>query len=591
MAQERPCAFADRVGAWYTSLKSSQYRKAHGLYLTPVPIADFMATQVDVASNTLRLLDPAAGAGVLCCAAVERLAARPDPPTCIELVAYEDDSALRGPLGTVLGYLSDWCRGRGVRLAWRIETADFVAAEVSALRSLGELLPSCSRGGDFDVVIANPPYFKIGRNDPRALAASSVVHGQPNIYALFMAVGAAMLRQAGGFVYIVPRSFASGLYFRQFRSTFFELMQPTAVHVFGSRRSAFSRHDVLQENVVLAARRRDGWLRNCRKGTVVISASRGVADIGEPSAADARERAVREGQRLAGATAPLEQAPARRRAPLATVLDPDDQDKVLRLPLCNDDAQVLKLVERWPCVLGDLGLKISTGPVVPFRSAASVCATGEVPATHAPLLWMNHIRPMRATWPLGRRKKEFFLRNGAERLLVPNQNYVLIRRFSAKEERRRLTAAPYVAGRFDCADLGLENHLNYVHRPHGTLSEDECWGLAALYSSSLLDRYFRCINGNTQVSATELRTMPLPTAATVTALGSRVKRAADPLSVVDDMVMGIGSLPWPRPLSRAKRPKNNRNNHLGRSRITDRPKSRGLRAAADRAGAEDGPAA
>ena len=57
-AQERPCAFADRVGAWCISSKSSQYRKAYGLYLTPVPVADFMAAQIKVPGETLRLLVP-----------------------------------------------------------------------------------------------------------------------------------------------------------------------------------------------------------------------------------------------------------------------------------------------------------------------------------------------------------------------------------------------------------------------------------------------------------------------------------------------------------------------------------------------------
>ncbi len=514
--QERPCAFADRVGAWYIPSRSSQYRKAHGLYLTPVPVADFMAAQIRVSGKTLRLLDPAAGTGVLCCAAVERLAARRQPPACIKLIAYEDDAGLRGPLSAVLDYLADWCRARRIRLEAQIESADFVAAHAGALRSLGELLSADSPNGNFDAVIANPPYFKIGRNDPRALAASSVVHGQPNIYALFMAVGAAVLRQSGGFVYIVPRSFASGPYFQQFRATFFELMQPAAIHAFGSRRSAFSRDDVLQENVILAGRRRDGWRRSHASGTVLISASRGVADIDRPT---------------------------RRRALMASVLNPRDSDRVLRLPLSDDDASVLELVEGWPCTLRDLGLNISTGPVVPFRAASAVCATGDVPVTHAPLLWMNHVRPMQATWPLRRHKKEYLLRDGAERLLVPNRNYVLVRRFSAKEEMRRLTAAPYVAKRFGVADLGLENHLNYVHRPNGTLSEDESWGLAALYSSRLLDRYFRCINGNTQVSATELRAMPLPPASVVTALGSRVRRMADPLSALDDLVMGMAAPP------------------------------------------------
>ena len=127
-------------------------------------------------------------------------------------------------------------------------------------------------------------------------------------------------------------------------------------------------------------------------------------------------------------------------------------------------------------------------------------------------------------------------RAGAEALLVANRNYVLLRRFSAKEEARRLTAAPWVAADFAITDVGLENHLNYVHRPGCTLSEDEAWGLAALYNSRLLDTWFRVVNGNTQVSATELRAMPLPAHETIVALGRRVKRLADPLTGLDALV-------------------------------------------------------
>ena len=513
-AGERPSAFADRVGVWCVSRRSASCRKAQGLYLTPVPVAHFMAAQIDhLPSGAVRLLDPAAGAGVLCCAAVERLVAATRVAS-IELVVYESDVALCAALRTVLSHLRDWCGTRHVALRARIRCTDFVAANASALRSLGELLPAAPADSGFDAVIANPPYFKIGRNDPRALAASSIVHGQPNIYALFMAVGAAALRPSGRLAYIVPRSFASGPYFRRFRATFFDFVQPVAVHAFDSRRSAFNRDNVLQENVILAGRRRDGWLAGDGEAdgscAVAISASRGVADLGQPQ---------------------------RRRAPMAAVLNPKDPHRVLRLPLSDADASVLALVESWPCTLGDLGLSVSTGPVVPFRAGSAVCASGNVPATHAPLLWMNHVRPMRASWPLRGHKKEYIRREGTEQLLVPSRNYVLLRRFSAKEERRRLTAAPYVAGRFDVACLGLENHLNYVHRPRGSLSEDECWGLAALYNSGLLDRYFRCVSGNTQVSATELRAMPLPSGDVITALGSRVKRMADPLPVLEDTVM------------------------------------------------------
>ena len=123
--------------------------------------------------------------------------------------------------------------------------------------------------------------------------------------------------------------------------------------------------------------------------------------------------------------------------------------------------------------------------------------------------------------------------------MVPNRNYVLIRRFSAKEELRRLTAAPYIAADFAVPEVGLENHLNYVHQPGRGLSVDEAWGLAALYNSRLLDTWFRTVNGNTQVSATELRAMPLPERDTIVALGQRVRRLADPMAGLDTLVAGM----------------------------------------------------
>ena len=156
------------MGAWYAASVSSQHRKAHGLYLTPVPVADFMAMRIEAPAEAPRLLDPAAGAGVLCCAAVERLAQRRCPPRRIDLAAYEEDADLRAPLAGVLEHLTTWCAARGVRLTARIEAKDFVAACAGALSSVGELHPSDAPKANFDAVIANPPYFKIGRNDPRA---------------------------------------------------------------------------------------------------------------------------------------------------------------------------------------------------------------------------------------------------------------------------------------------------------------------------------------------------------------------------------------------------------------------------------------
>ena len=87
---------------------------------------------------------------------------------------------------------------------------------------------------------------------------ASVVYGQPNIYSMFMAISAELLSESGRLVYIVPRSFASGPYFKRFREVFFQKVAPTAIHLFDSRKDVFRSQTVLQENLVLAARAKAG---------------------------------------------------------------------------------------------------------------------------------------------------------------------------------------------------------------------------------------------------------------------------------------------------------------------------------------------
>ncbi len=337
-----------------------------------------------------------------------------------------------------------------------------------------------------------------------------MVHGQPNIYALFMAVGAAMLHEQGEFVFITPRSFASGSYFRLFRNIFFGMIRPTFVHLFDSRRSAFNRDAVLQENVVISGVRKHGWRSSAKDSFLTISSSVGIEDI---------------------------ETAHRQDIPLATVLDIHSSNLVLRLPACENEQKVLHLVDSWTSSLSKQGLSISTGPVVPFRATQFVAKEGRIPISHAPLLWMNHVRAMKTDWPIERHKPEYITRSvDTEQLLRPNRNYVLIRRFSAKEEPRKLTAAPYIASDLDVPDIGLENHLNYVHRPNGELSVDEAWGLAALFNSELLNTWFRAVNGNTQVSATELRTMRLPPRAVIVALGRQIRSKHNPTNGLDELV-------------------------------------------------------
>jgi adenine-specific DNA-methyltransferase len=136
---------------------------------------------------------------------------------------------------------------------------------------------------------------------------------------------------------------------------------------------------------------------------------------------------------------------------------------------------------------------------------------------------------MRFSWPgkhliKGKIKGEYILENKkSESRLVANKDYVLLRRFSSKDDKSRLIASPYLSKWLSKYDkIGFENHLNYIYRPVGSISPVEAFGLAAILNSRLFDVYFRTFNGNINVSATELRDMPLPDLDIIKTIGKRI---------------------------------------------------------------------
>jgi adenine-specific DNA-methyltransferase len=338
----------------------------------------------------------------------------------------------------------------------------------------------------------NPPYFKVAKDSVHAKIMASIVHGQPNIYAFFLALAAHWLRPGGELAAITPRSFCNGLYFRDFRKWFLRHMSLERLHLFESRTAAFQGADVLQENVITFSKR-----LNCQTPTIKISTSMG-AEFSETLSCQ--------------------------RVPAGKVVSDRGQDWLIRIPTNARDMEVMELVDLLPFHFGDTGLRISTGPVVLFRAAAFLKQEPCGPDV-APLLLPHNIKPFETIWPLQKSSKPIaFQKSSASyRLLLPTKNYVLIKRFSAKEERRRLTAGCFLVAKQSYSFVALENHLNYIYHESRDLSENEVFGIAAILNSVLFDRYFRLLSGSTQVNATELRMMKFPSLDTLEVLGDRVR--------------------------------------------------------------------
>ena len=135
-------------------------------------------------------------------------------------------------------------------------------------------------------------------------------------------------------------------------------------------------------------------------------------------------------------------------------------------------------------------------------------------------------------------------------MLIPSSIYVLVKRFSAKEETRRITAALYDPEQFKTEQIGFENHINYFHNSGQGLSKNLAKGLVLFLNSTIADAYFRQFSGHTQVNATDLRNLKYPSRAQLEALGAKIDNVFPSQDETDKLVEeGVFKMPGEKTVS------------------------------------------
>ncbi len=179
-----------------------------------------MARLVKQTKGSLKILDPGCGTAILSSCLIEAIALQSDAIKEIELVVYETDKDILPYTQATLDYLNAWLQQRKIHFTSTFETNDFILENKDCFEQSSTLFYE-PKNAIYDIVICNPPYFKIGKEDKRAVVAKSIVWGQPNIYSIFLMTAAKLLKNNGELIFIIPRSFAAGNYFRVFREAFF----------------------------------------------------------------------------------------------------------------------------------------------------------------------------------------------------------------------------------------------------------------------------------------------------------------------------------------------------------------------------------
>jgi tRNA1(Val) A37 N6-methylase TrmN6 len=466
--------FERRIDVPEPSKKFKSRQSRLGQFFTPDAIGSFMASLFGSFRAEVRLLDPGAGSGALTAAFV--LKARQNGfRGSIRATAIEKDDHVVSDLQTTLRNIA------GADLEAEIISADFVRIAAASIK-LG-------RVERYTHCIMNPPYMKIGIGSEARGLLRAVGLETVNLYSGFVGLALDLVEPGGELVAIIPRSFCNGPYYQPFRKFIFKRAAIMQIHLFESRSKAFKSDGVLQENIIIHLK------RNEPQGPVKISTS------GDGTFSDYKECEV----------------------DFEKIVYPDDADKFIHIP--TGGASGLLASEAFSYKLKDLGLFVSTGPVVDFRMRDDMCEPNDVDAV--PLLYSSHFVNEKLVWPKENFKKSNAVRRtpGTEKWFYPCGFYSVIRRFSSKEERRRI-----VANLLDpaclppCAVLGFENHLNVIHCGKQPLSEDIARGITVFLNSTVVDLYFRRFNGHTQVNAADLRTMRFPSLDAIKGLGSWSKK-------------------------------------------------------------------
>ncbi len=469
--------------AEYIDRMPKSLRKKYGQFFTCPETAAFMADLFSIPQQeTISILDPGAGTGILTIALIERL--QTEPAICqIEVVCYENDPNVQDLLQSNL----DWaCQHSNKAVSYRVITDNYILSQMSDYNYMFDANPNPKK---FDLIIGNPPYMKIAKDAPEAVAMPDVCYGAPNLYFLFASMSLFNLRDAGEMVYIIPRSWTSGAYFKRFRQEFFRIGALEHIHLFVSRDKVFEKESVLQETIIIKVKK-----TATKPNTITVSTTQNNRDF--------TNRTIFE-------------------APYATVVNGEDQ--YVYLVTNEDEATMLSTLNALSETLPSIGLKMKTGLTVDFRNREALRNDAEENAV--PLFYSQHIQDGKVVFPVG--KEHEYIVTEQSGLRQQNTNYLFVKRFTAKEERRRLQCGIYLARKYpEYTEISTQNKINFICGLRD-LSECVVYGLYVLFNSTLYDCYYRMLNGSTQVNSTEINAMPVPPMSVIEAMGKELIRVRD----------------------------------------------------------------
>ena len=477
----------------YIETMPKTLRKKYGQFFTSKETAVFMAGLFNILEGCIEIsvLDPGAGSGILSIALLERLDTLSVKK--VNLVCYENDDKIIPILKDNLEYAKNKVP---FQLTYEIRNEIYILDNEIDYNNMLGAKPDPYK---YDIIIGNPPYKKIPKDAVEAHAMPDICYGAPNLYFLFTEMALFNLKDNSEMVFIIPRSWTSGAYFNAFRQKLFSESFIEHIHLFVSRDKVFENESVLQETMIVKLRKTIH-----KPAYITITSTNSNKDFSEITSFQAPYDIVVCGK-----------------------------DKYVYLVTNSEEVETLRQLNQWNDTLPSLGLKMKTGLTVDFRNREALRNTAE--ETAVPLFYSQHIQSGMVIFPIG--KEHEYLVTEQSGLLQKNANYLFVKRFTAKEEHRRLQCGVYLSRKYPgYKQISTQNKINFIDGLKG-LSECVVYGLYVLFNSTMYDSYYRILNGSTQVNSTEVNSMPVPPMSTIESMGKELIAKRDMSEESCDMIL------------------------------------------------------